>query len=185
MKKIESVLYALILIIALIVILAKILLWSWAGGLLIATFTSFAFVYVGLSWLIFTIKNEQGKNVYIIYATIPLGLSIALLLFSTIAKLQDWNWDKGSFRATITMLIITEIILVTTFTLTKNNIRKKLTKELMIKTAIFILITFLIIFIDFNKLISTLSTDEANLQREKWRIEHEKTDSLFQNQKNI
>lgn len=159
--------------------MAKTMLWAWAGAFLIMSYTTMAFIFVIISWLVYTTKNEQQKTVYFIYGSIPLGLSIAVLICSIIAKFQLWPWYSNSIRMTVFLFVITGMIFATALLFLKNPIKTKFVKEMILETLLFIALTFAIIFMDFDKLITALSSNEANKVRERWKSEALKDDTLF------
>lgn len=165
----------------LLVIIIKSFAWPFAGPFLIVTYTTLSLVFSLLSWLIYTYKDKGEKRLYFKYGTIPFGIAISTLLLMTIAKLQHWPWYDGAFKVTLLFFFIVALIFIIAFILTKNTIKKDIIKQLMFKTFVFIGISITVICIDFDKIISALSSKEVNEQREQWRIESQKANSIYQN----
>jgi len=83
-----------------------------------------AWIYMLLSWLIYTVKNEQQKRLYFIYGTIPLGFAISSLLIMAIAKLQHWSWYVPAFKVSLFLFFIVELIFMLAYILARNVIKK-------------------------------------------------------------
>jgi|688.fasta_scaffold575824_1 hypothetical protein len=173
MKKAEYIFYTLILIILLIVLLGKSVLWPWIGSFLIMSYCTLSFIIILSSWFIYSVEDNTKKRFFFIYGTIPLGLSIAILLIGTISKLQHWPWHAEAIRLALTLFIITAVILITSYKLIHDKFRKNYIKQLILKVLVFIGITIVLNVINFETFITSISSTEANNLREKWRIEAE------------
>ncbi len=167
MKQVEYVLYALSLIILIIVFVAKSFLWPWAGAFLIISYQILAIIFIAMSWKVYKYKNAISKRRYHLFSTIPFGLGVGVLLCYTIAKFQHWRWENGAFTVSIAFFIITEIILATSYFLAEDIFLKDFIKKMFRKTLIFMALTFLLSFTNFDSIIWGLSSDEANVIREK------------------
>ena len=172
MKQIEYILYSISFIILIIVIVAKSFLWPWAGAFLIISYQILAITFIVISWKVYSYKNESTERKYHLYSIIPFGLGVGVLLCYIIAKLQHWQWENGAFKISIVFFIITEIILATAFFLAKDIFQKDFIRKMLLKTIFFIALTLLISFTNFDSIICGISSDDANIAREKWEMEN-------------
>lgn len=171
MKRAEYIFYTLIVTILLIVLLAKSMLWPWAGTFLILTYCTLAFIIALISWFIYSVEENNGKRFFPFYGTIPFGLSIAIVLMAMIAKLQEWPWHPEAFRVAIYLFSITTIVLIASYKLIINVVRREYIKKLLLKVFIFFVITILLNLLNFEHVIELVSSPEANEQRKIWKEE--------------
>ena len=154
------------MIIGIITIMAKVYLWPWGGGFLIAGYTSISMIFFSFSWFIFSNKIENSKRQFFIYGTIPLGIAIGTFIISPIPKLQHWPWHREANLLTLFLFLITGIIFISALILTKNEIKKEYIKSILIRILIFSLITLTTRILNLDQIISFMSTPETNLKRE-------------------
>lgn len=173
MKKFESIIYFLSLCILILVMFIKSLGWSWGGAFLIFTFTVLALTIFALSWLIFTIRDENKKRIYFLYGSIPFGYSYATLLIGCMAKLQHWSWAYTGTRSSVLIFLITLIIFIIAYFMTKNQLRKNYLRSMILKCSVFTFISLLVVVINFDIVISAISSNEVNERREIQRKQYE------------